>query len=190
MQWFQQEKTVLQLTSLLISTFIQRKSFRLYSFNLSSFFQQRTTMRGPSYCQKYEKLLESNIHYTKFRNSSAMAQAMTEEKSHILDWTESHNYHKHLIKYQKPLMLIIRDSIAKGLGRYMDLWDRYFGKHTVTFDNRGEKVEDVVSRIRNLHANKEVKYFVLVCGINNIDKNVPEDILKGTKYAIQLIKCK
>ena len=35
-----------------------------------------------------------------------------------------------------------------------------------------------------------MKYFVLICGINNIDKNVPEDILKGTKYVIQLIKCK
>ena len=107
-----------------ISTFFQRKSFRIYSFNLSLFFQQRTTMRGACYCQKYTKLLESSAHHTKFRNSSPMAQAITAGKLYILNWIESHNYHKRLIKYQKLLALIIDDSVAKGLGSYMDLWDR------------------------------------------------------------------
>ena len=107
-----------------ISTFFQRKSFRIYSFNLSLFFQQRTTMRGACYCQKYTKLLESSTHHTKFGNSSPMVQAITAGKLDILNWIESYNYHKRLIKYQKLLALIIGDSIAKGLGSYMDLWDR------------------------------------------------------------------
>ena len=57
---------------------------------------------------------------------------------------ESHNYHKRPIKYRKPSTLIIGDSIAKGLCRYMDVWDRYFGKHTVNLSIGGDKVEDVI----------------------------------------------
>ena len=53
-----------------------------------------------------------------------MTQAITAGKLDILNWIESHNYRKRLIKYQKLLALIIGDSIAKGLGSYMDLWDR------------------------------------------------------------------
>ena len=42
----------------------------------------------------------------------------------------------------------------------------------------------------NLDINKEVRYVVLICGTNNIDENVPAYIVKGIKYAIQLLKCK
>ena len=64
-----------------------------------------------------------------------------------------------------------------------------FRKHIIKFGIGGDKVEDVVWRIGNLNANKEVRY-VLICGTNNIDKNLPEDIVKGIKYGIQLSKSK
>ena len=35
-----------------------------------------------------------------------------------------------------------------------------------------------------------MRYVVLTCGTNSINKNVPADIINSTKYAIQLIKCK
>ena len=103
---------------------------------------------------------------------------------------ESHNYHKHIIKYRKPPTLIIGDSIGTGLCRYMDVWDRYFGKHTVNLGIGGDKNEDVIWRIGNLDPSREVRYVVFICETNNIDKNLPADIVKGIKYAIQLVKCK
>ena len=81
-------------------------------------------------------------------------------------------------------MLILGDSIAKGLRRYIDVWDRYLGKHTVNLGIGGDKVEGAIWRIGNLAVNKEVRYVVLICGTNNIDKNVPAYIVKGIKYAI------
>ena len=72
----------------------------------------------------------------------------------------------------------------------MNVWGRHFGKHTVTLGIGGDKVKNVIQRIGNIDANKEVRYDVLICGTNNIDNDVPEDILKDIKYAIQLIKCK
>ena len=71
----------------------------------------------------------------------------------------------------------------------MDVWDRYCGKHTVNPGIGGDKVEDVIWSIGNLDVNKEVRYVVLICGTNNIDKNIPADIVKGIKYVIQLVKC-
>ena len=35
-----------------------------------------------------------------------------------------------------------------------------------------------------------MRYVALVCGTNNINKNVLADIVKGVKYEIQLIKCR
>ena len=62
----------------------------------------------------------------------------------------------------------------------MDVWGRYFRKHTVNLGIGGDKVEDV---------NREMRYVVLICETNNIE-NVPADVVKGIKYIIQLIKCK
>ena len=93
-----------------------------------------------------------------------------------------------MIKYQKPLKVIIDDPIAIGLCRYTDVWNHYFGKHTVSLGIRGDKVEDVIWHTGNLDANKELRYVVLTCTTNNINKNVPEDIINSIKYAIQLIK--
>ena len=103
-------------------------------------------------------------------------RAITEGRLDKMGWIESHNYHKRLIKYQKP------STLAKGLCRYMDVWDRYFVKHTVNLSIGGAKVEGVFCRMRNLDVNKEVRYVVLICRTNNIDKNVPADIVKGIKY--------
>ena len=74
----------------------------------------------------------------------------------------------------------------------MDVWDRYFGKYTVNLGIWGDKVENVIWRIGDLDVNKEARYVALICGANNIDKNVRADIVKGinSTYAIQLVKCK
>lgn len=77
------------------------------SFEFSvHFFQQRTNMRGLAHISK------------EVRNSSATAR-------------EIYNYHKRLLKFQKPSTLLIGESMAKCLSRYTDVWDRYFGKHNV-----------------------------------------------------------
>ena len=65
-----------------------------------------------------------------------------------------------------------------------------FGKHTVYPEIGREKVEEVIWRIGNLDANKEVRHVVIDYGTNSINKNVPADIVKDVKHAIQLIKCK
>ena len=55
-----------------------------------------------------------------------------------------------------------------------------------------KKVADLVTFTEEILNRKLIfcaVYVVLICGTNNIDKNVPADILKGIKDAIQLVKC-
>ena len=47
---------------------------------------------------KYAELLEPGIYNTKFRNSYAAARVVTGGRLDKVAWTESHNYHKSLIK--------------------------------------------------------------------------------------------
>ena len=101
-------------------------------------------MREAFYYQKSPKPFEPSVYHAKFRNTLTAEQAITGGRLDNVYWIEPHNYHKRLIKYQKPSTLIIGDSIAKGLPRYMDVWDRYFGKHTVNLGIGGDKVEDVI----------------------------------------------
>ena len=62
--------------------------------------------------------------------------------------------------------------------------------NTVNLGIGEDKVEDVIWRIGDLDVNKEEKYVALICETTNIDKNVLAEIVKGIKYAIQLIRCK
>ena len=68
----------------------------------------------------------------------------------------------------------------------MGVWEHYFGKNRVNVGIRGDKVKDVIWHISKLDVNKEVRYVALLCRTNNINKNIPADIVKGIKYMIQL----
>ena len=72
--------------------------------------------------------------------------------------------------------MIIADSIAKGLRRYINVWNLYFEKHTVNHGIGEDKVENVVWRIGNVNENEELRYVVLICGTNNIDKHLNSSV--------------
>ena len=88
---------------------------------IGSLFQQKTNMTKAFYHQKVQKPHKSNIRQTKIRNLLATTQGITGGRLDKVGWIESYNYHKHPVKYQKPLTLIVKDSIAKGYHRYIDV---------------------------------------------------------------------
>ena len=85
------------------------------------FFNKKLTWQKPFTIKKYRKPHKSNIRQTKIRNLLATTQGITGGRLDKVGWIESYNYHKHLVKYQKPLTLIVSDSIAKGYHRYIDV---------------------------------------------------------------------
>ena len=80
---FRREKTVLQLTFLLISNFFQRKPFGLLSLSFSSLFQQRTNMGEVFYYQKHAKPLEQfqyitqNLEIHRRRHRQSLEKGLT-----------------------------------------------------------------------------------------------------------------
>jgi platelet-activating factor acetylhydrolase IB subunit beta/gamma len=52
------------------------------------------------------------------------------------------------------------------------MWNRYFRPHgALNFGVRGDKVEDVLWRVENGEIPKGVKYTVIHCGTNNVDRD-------------------
>ena len=85
------------------------------------FFNKKLTWEKPFTIKTYRKPCKSNICQTKIRNLLATTQGITGGRLEKVGWTESFNYHKHLIKDQKPLILIMSDSIGKGFHGYIDV---------------------------------------------------------------------
>ena len=76
-------------------------------------------------------------------------------------------------------MLIVGDSLASNLSRYLEIWRKYFDIHgVVNFDIAADKAQNVWWRINNLHfsSNLNLKYFFFLFGTNNIDHNSPQSI--------------
>ena len=46
-------------------------------------------------------------------------------------WLDSFNQHKILLNLQNPKVVIIGDSISKGLQRYCDVWKENFSRHLI-----------------------------------------------------------
>lgn len=79
-----------------------------------------------------------------------------------------------------PTVLMIGDSIIKGLTRYPSVWRKYFGSlNCLNFGVSGDRVQHVLWRLKNGELDCQPKIIVLHCGTNNIGKDSPSEIAEG-----------
>ena len=50
------------------------------------------------------------------------------ERFYKSNWVEYHRSHCFMIKDSKPNALLLGDSIAAGLSRYLNVWNEYFNQ--------------------------------------------------------------
>ena len=75
--------------------------------------------------------------------------------------------------------LLLGDSLIKGLSRYSEVWNQFFGKEVINCGIGGDKVEHVLWRTENMNIPTNIKDTFILCGTNNIDRNTPEEIANG-----------
>ena len=75
--------------------------------------------------------------------------------------------------------VLLDDSLIQGLSRYTKVWNSFFGKDTLNCGIRGDKVENLLWRAENLELPPAIKQIVILCGHNNIEANMPNDIANG-----------
>ena len=80
-----------------------------------------------------------------------------------------------------PDVLLVGDSLVKGLARYASVWRQYFGSlgTCLNFGIGGDRVQHVLWRLRHGELNCDPKIIVLHCGTNNIGKDSPKEIAEG-----------
>ena len=95
-------------------------------------------------------------------------------------WLNKHNRHVALLKAKSNTSLVvIGDSIAADLMRYRNVCDENFCRDTVNCEIGGDKTQNVLWRSNNIPLPQSLKYVVINCGTNNLDKDNPDEISDG-----------
>ena len=86
-----------------------------------------------------------------------------------------HNYCFH-VNHDNINSIIIGDS---SLTRHSNVWKNLFGNEFINHGIRGDRVENVLWRVRDTAFPLRLKNVVILCGTNNINKDPPYDIVQG-----------
>ena len=84
--------------------------------------------------------------------------------------------------------VLLGDSLIEGLSRYTKVWNSFFGKDTLNCDIPGDKVKNLSWRLENLEFPPAIRQTVIHCRTNNIEANIPNDIVNGLVCSTLTIK--
>ena len=101
-------------------------------------------------------------------------------RSSKTNWLNFHRRHCSSLITNCFKIIIIGDSIAAGLNRYRSVWTKYLEPlKTLNCGIGGDRVQNVLWRAQNLPVISSLKNVVILCGINNLFQDSPEDIADG-----------
>ena len=112
-----------------------------------------------------------------YQGSAATTPSGRDNKS---GWYDIHQKHVNLSLNSKTILVLIVDSIVAGLSRYANIWRTFFKTfHTLNYGIGGDRTQHVLWRAENATLPNSLKYVVIHCGTNNIDRDQPRDIANG-----------
>ena len=95
------------------------------------------------------------------------------------NWLNSHLNQCSKLTRNYCVTIIIGDSIAAGLSRYQNVWTKFLQPlRALNCGIGGDKVQHVLWRSHNLPVVKSIKKVVVLCGTNNLNQYLPEDIIE------------
>ena len=105
-------------------------------------------------------------------------------------WLDNHEQYKSLCKVPRPYdVLLVGDSIIKGLARYSNVWRKYLAPlNALNFGIGGDQTQHVLWRLQNGELECYPRVVVVHCGTNNINKDSAEDIVQGILAIVNYIR--
>ena len=89
----------------------------------------------------------------------------------------------------KSELILVGDSIIKGLLRYQDGWRTLSSFKPLNLGITGDKMQHVLWRCKQIKLPPSVRFVAVMCGVNNIGNDRPEDIAKCIiEIGLSLIK--
>ena len=121
--------------------------------------------------------------------ASSNAPTVIPSKRIKAGWLEDHMGFKKLVsRGADPDVLLIGDSLVKGLARYQSVWRKHFGDMScLNLGIGGDRVQHVLWRLKHGELDCDPKIIVLHCGTNNIGKDSPKEIAEGLLNCVDQI---
>ena len=93
------------------------------------------------------------------------------------NWLRNHRNQAALIKSVSAILF--GDSIITGFLRYPNICYKFFDESTINCGIRGDKIQNVLSRVEKIPLPQSLEYVVISCGTNNLDTDDSEKIDDG-----------
>ena len=91
-----------------------------------------------------------------------------------------HREHCFILNSKSFKSILIGDSLIAGLNRYFKISKNFFKTiEALNCGIGGNKVQNFLWRVQNLHISSSLKNTVILCETNNLHQDFPEDIVNG-----------
>ena len=104
-------------------------------------------------------------------------------------WYEEHEKFVAIAAGSLSSVLLVGDSLVNGLARYHRVWSKYFKPlHALNFGVGGDRTQHVLWRIENGEIPLILQVAFVHCGINNLDRDNPDEIRNGIASIVYTIQ--
>jgi len=106
-------------------------------------------------------------------------------------WFEMHNSFSKMVQRTPLKVLLLGDSMIKGLTRYSSVWRKYFASlGALNFGIGGDRTQHVLWRVQNGELEFKPQLIVIHVGTNNVNQDSAEDIVQGILAIVDFILVK
>ena len=104
-------------------------------------------------------------------------------------WYEEHEKFVAIATRSLSSVLLVGDSMVKGLARYHRVWSKYFEPlRALNFGVGGDRTQHVLWRIENGEIPLNLQVAFVHCGTNNLDRDNPTEIRDGIASIVYTIQ--
>ena len=104
-------------------------------------------------------------------------------------WHEAHEKFVAIATRSLSSVLLVGDSMVKGLARYHRVWSKYFEPlHALNFGVDGDRTQHVLWRIENGEIPLNLQVAFVHCGTNNLDRDNSAEIRDGIASIVYTIQ--
>ena len=119
--------------------------------------------------------------------SSPATSPMGRDNKH--GWYEEHEKFVAIATRSLSSVLLVGDSMVKGLARYHRVWSKYFEPlRALNFGVGGDRTQHVLWRIDNGEIPLNLQVAFVHCGTNNLDRDNPAEIRDGIASIVYTIQ--
>ena len=119
--------------------------------------------------------------------SSPTTSPMGRDNKH--GWYEEHEKFVAIATRSLSSVLLVGDSMVKGLARYHRVWSKYFEPlRALNFGVGGDRTQHVLWRIDNGEIPLNLQVAFVHCGTNNLDRDNPAEIRDGIASIVYTIQ--